>query len=171
MGVTGSGKTTLGRALAAELGLPFFDGDDFHPEANREKLRANIPLGDQDRWPWLELLATNMSTWGNAGGAVLACSALKEAYRRVLRSRTRPGAVRFVYIEGSPGQFAERLRERRTQGHELIRAYDAILAGQFRDLEPPREAITVPADWSVERAVKYVAEQVGKPIAKSIAQS
>src|SRR5688500_10102545 len=80
MGVTGSGKTTLGRALAERLNLPFYDADDFHPDANREKLRNNIPLDDHDRWPWLKVLAQKLIEWERTGGAVLACSALKKSY-------------------------------------------------------------------------------------------
>ena len=85
MGVSGSGKTTVGRLLAKDIGWPFYDGDDFHPQANVAKMKQGIPLEDADRWPWLERLATEIDRWLEAGGAVLGCSALKESYRQVLR--------------------------------------------------------------------------------------
>jgi carbohydrate kinase (thermoresistant glucokinase family) len=160
MGVTGSGKTTLGQALATELALPFYDADDFHPDANRQKLRANIPLDDNDRWPWLELLAENIAEWEIGGGAVLACSALKHKYRKVLMSHTHAKAVRFIYLEATRQQIVERLRHRRSEGHALIDEYDAIVDGQFRDLQPPADAIRVRAEWTVERATGAVAEQL-----------
>jgi gluconokinase len=141
MGVTGCGKTTLGEALARRLGLPFQDGDDYHPPANREKLRNNIPLDDNDRMPWLELLSRKLTEWSKEGGAVLACSALKERYRVVLR-RGAPDA-QFVYIRGDRDVIARRLRLR-AEVHDLIkRDFTAILDGQFRDLEEPSDAVVV----------------------------
>src|SRR3954462_13690936 len=84
MGVTGSGKSTLGKLLADRLGLPFHDADDYHPPENRAKMAADIPLDEEDRRPWLALLAQLAVGWQAAGGAVLACSALKQAYRELL---------------------------------------------------------------------------------------
>ena len=82
-GVSGSGKTTIGRLLAEKLDLDFKDADDFHPAANVEKMRSGLPLNDQDRAPWLTILAKKIEEWSRADGAVLACSALKEAYSPV----------------------------------------------------------------------------------------
>jgi 6-phosphogluconate dehydrogenase len=158
MGVTGSGKTTLGRALAEQLALPFQDADDFHPEQNRIKLRSNIPLNDEDRLPWLELLSQRLAEWDKHGGAVLACSALKEHYREILRSYA-PATI-LVYLHGDKQLIADRLKQRAVRGHELIAAYDSILNGQFRDLEIPADSITIPVTWPVAQAVTYVCAQL-----------
>src|SRR5438034_10836018 len=112
MRVRDSGKTAVGKALAATLRLPCDDGDKFHPRSNIAKMKAGRPLTDRDREPWLRALAENIPAWNAAGGAVLACSALKKKYRDVLR---RGGAVRFVYLEGSKELIARRVRRRR--GH------------------------------------------------------
>jgi gluconokinase len=158
MGVTGSGKTTLGEAIAAATKLPFYDGDDFHPESNRQKLRGNIPLGDEDRLPWLELLARNMEQWEHSGGAVLACSALKKSYREILRSGC--ASMRIVYLQGTKDFIAARLGHRAQIGHILIRDFNHILDGQFRDLEEPDDAIMVPIEMSLEEAVERVMEHL-----------
>ena len=153
MGVTAAGKSTVGRRLAERLGLPFHDADDFHPESNRQKMARNEALNDDDRRPWLEALAAAASDWEKAGGAVLACSALKQKYRELLFSRVTDS--RTVFLEITPEQAAQRLEERRGQ-HTIIRDYDRVLRGQFADLEPPQPAIRVPAvlplDELVERA-------------------
>ncbi|MDQ3550649.1 MAG: gluconokinase, partial [Bacteroidota bacterium] len=86
MGVSGSGKTTIGQLLANALHLPFYDADDFHPVENIQKMAAGTPLTDEDRQQWLETLAGNIKLWSKEGGAVLACSALKEKYRIILQS-------------------------------------------------------------------------------------
>ena len=98
MGVCGSGKTTVGEVLAQELAWPFFDADDFHPEANVAKMASGQPLTDADRWPWLDGIADEMRrVLARGGHAVLACSALKDAYRSRLQ---RAGDVRIVYLKG-----------------------------------------------------------------------
>src|SRR5262249_42949275 len=90
MGVTGSGKTVVGSALAKELDWPFLDGDDFHPPANVAKMASGTPLVDADRWPWLDRLADEMGAiLARGGSAVLACSALKQAYRDRLSASAR----------------------------------------------------------------------------------
>jgi len=154
MGVTGSGKTTLGQLLAERLKLPFYDADDFHPEGNREKLRANIPLDDADRLPWLKILAVRIHEWEQNGGAVLACSALKQKYRDVLSSGTHQ--VKFVHMAGPKEMIGRRLAQRAREGHTLIRDFDKILEGQYRDLEPPTDAIEVSVDMSAEEAANRV---------------
>jgi carbohydrate kinase (thermoresistant glucokinase family) len=155
MGVTGSGKTTLGRLLAPRLGVLFRDADDFHSPANRAKMAANVPLDDADRWPWLETLATAAVEWEAAGGAVLACSALKRSYRDVL-FRSTPPPHPIMYLEIDYAEAKARL-DRRRGHHPLVSQYDHILAGQFRDLEVPGDAIVVPATLEpseqVERAL------------------
>lgn len=157
MGVTGCGKSTVGALLAARLGLAFHDADTYHPAENRAKMAANIPLGDADRWPWLERLAELSLEWEAQGGAVLACSALKQAYRDVLVKNV-PGH-RIVYLELSrPG--AERRLEKRRGQHEFVRDFDRLLDGQYRDLEPPTDALTVSAELTPPQIVDHVAAQL-----------
>lgn len=131
MGVTGAGKTTVGRLLAERLGARFLEGDAFHPEANVAKMRSGIPLDDADRWPWLEAIRAELVR-AIAGGetVVVACSALKRAYRDLLR-RAGPG-VRFFHLTGDPGLIAGRLAGRR--GHYMPAA---LLPSQLATLEDP----------------------------------
>src|ERR687898_1100311 len=112
MGVSGSGKTTVGVPLAQALGGEFVEGDDYHPPANVAKMRQGIPLDDADRRPWLETLSAEIGRWLAAGRTVvLACSALKQRYRDVL-AKGRPD-VRFVYLQGEPALIRGRLDQRR----------------------------------------------------------
>ncbi len=137
MGVSGSGKTTVGQRLARALGAEFAEGDSYHPPANVEKMRRGIPLDDADREPWLERLRAEIGGWLEAGRkVVLACSALKQRYRDVLKAG-RPG-VRFVYLCGSEDLIRDRLKRRR--GHYMPAS---LLASQFAALEEPGGAITV----------------------------
>ena len=153
MGVTGSGKTTVGRLLAEQLDWRFADADDFHPQANVEKMERGIPLNDEDRGPWLERLRIRITNWiANGQNAVLACSALKRSYREELRVGPE---VRFVYLKGSPELIAQRLRLRR--GHF---ADEKILAGQFADLEEPENAVTVDISQTPEKIVAEILEGV-----------
>jgi gluconokinase len=161
MGVTGSGKTTVGRMLAERLGLPFYDGDDFHPPANKAKMAANVPLDDADRRPWLETLAAAGATWEAEGGAVLACSALKRSYREILfRSLREPHPI--VYLELALDEARARLEQRKGH-HAFIGDYDRVLAGQFRDLEAPDDAIVVSALLTPEEQVVRIEAALAKP--------
>jgi gluconokinase len=154
MGVTGSGKTSVGRLLAQQLGWEFADADDFHPSANVEKIARGIPLTDEDRAPWLELLRIQIANWiANGQNAVLACSALKRTYRQELSVGPE---VRFVYLKGSPELIAQRLRLRR--GHF---ADEKILASQFADLEEPEAAVTVDISQTPEKIVAEIRERLG----------
>jgi len=136
MGVVGSGKTTVGKLLAGQLHWEFADADDYHPSANVEKIRSGISLTDADREPWLDRLRKAILDWIAAKqNVVLACSALKQIYRRRLAAGPE---VRFVYLKGSATLIASRLHSR--HGHF---AGEAILAGQMHDLEEPQDAITV----------------------------
>ena len=154
MGVTGAGKTTVGRLLAQELGWEFADADDFHPESNVEKMRAGIPLNEDDRRPWLERLRAEIARHEAEGrDLVMACSALKKDYRKMLA--VGPG-IRFVYLRGSAELIAERLRERR--GHF---AGEKILAGQFADLEEPDAAVVADIGGTPEEIVRAVREGLG----------
>ncbi len=130
-GVSGSGKTTVGRLLADRLGWPFADGDSFHPAANVAKMTAGIPLTDDDRWPWLAAIGAWMDARIAAGGSgVVACSALKRRYRDVLR-QGRP-EVRLVFLDVSRDEDLARLRAR--SGHFFPAR---LMDSQFGDLEPP----------------------------------
>jgi carbohydrate kinase (thermoresistant glucokinase family) len=157
MGVTGAGKTTIGVRLAARLGLPFYDADDYHPLENRMKMAADIALDDADRLPWLERLSECAIEWERAGGAVLACSALKRAYREILFRGVRDH--RTVFLELTPDQAMPRLDSRRGQ-HEFIRDYDHVLAGQFADLERPEPAIHVSAVLPPDEIVELAAREL-----------
>lgn len=154
MGVVGSGKTTIGSLLAAELGWQFADADEFHPQANVEKIRHGIPLTDADRQPWLERLRTQITHWIAAGSNfVLACSALKRAYRQELAVGPQ---VRFVYLKGSASLVAQRLRLR--HGHF---ADEKILASQFGDLEEPEEALTIEITGTPQQIVAEIRQKLG----------
>jgi gluconokinase len=153
MGTTGAGKTTIGTMLATQLNWQFADADSFHPPANIEKMSHGIPLNDADRAPWLEAMRKAILEWIAAGkNVVLACSALKRAYRDELRPSPE---VRIVYLKGSYALFAERIRHR--HGHF---AGEQILAGQFTDLEEPEDAITVEAAQIPEQIVAGIRTQL-----------
>ena len=132
-GVSGAGKTTIGKLLARELGWRFYEADDFHSQANIDKMRQGIPLTDEDRWPWLESLRELIEQCLATGeNAVLACSALKEAYRRRLRVSDK---VKLVFLRGDYALIANQLWQRR--GHFMN---SALLQSQFADLEEPQPA-------------------------------
>jgi gluconokinase len=129
-GVSGAGKTTIGKLLAGQLGWQFYEADDFHPRANIEKMRSRRALTDEDRWPWLERLREQITRSITAKeNAVLACSALKRAYRDLLRVSDD---VKFVFLRGDYALVAEQLRHRR--GHFMN---PELLRSQFADLEQP----------------------------------
>jgi len=146
MGVTGAGKTTIGTMLAAQLNWQFADADTFHPPANIQKMSRGVPLNDADRAPWLAAMRKAILEWIAAGkNVVLACSALKRAYRDELRPSRE---VKIVYLKGDYALFAERIRQRHSHF-----AGEGILAGQFADLEEPDDAITIDASKSPEEIV------------------
>jgi gluconokinase len=154
MGVTGSGKTTIGELLARRLGWKFADADDFHSAANKAKMHQGIPLTDADRLPWLDAIHNQIQKWvALRQNVVLACSALKQSYRQLLWNGPE---VQFVYLKGSYEQIAERLRARK--GHF---ADEHILAGQFRDLEEPNDAVTVDVGGSPEEIVHEICRRLG----------
>ena len=159
MGVSGSGKTTIGTLLAQRVGVIFADADDYHPPANKEKMAAGHPLDDADRQPWLESLNRMMRGWLEAGkGGVLACSALKEDYRQTLTAEMPEGSVQFVLLDGSPVMIAERLAARH---HEFMTP--KLLDSQLKTLERPADAYTVVNDRAPDVVVDEILAHVEAP--------
>lgn len=139
MGVTASGKTTVGHLLRDRLGWPFYDGDDFHPPANIEKMSHGIPLTDEDRAPWLAALHKLLAdTEARGESAILACSALKASYRQVLGEGLH--TLRIVFLKGDPATLQERLDHR--VGHFMP---TTMLPSQLAALEEPADALIVNA--------------------------
>ena len=138
MGVTGSGKTTVGKELAGQLGWTFLDADDYHPAANVEKMRRGVPLTDEDRRPWLEALRRRVDeACARAEDVVLACSALKHAYQEYLQ-HDAVGQVHYVHLRGAEALIAARLAARK--GHYMN---PTLLHSQFEALEPPGDALQI----------------------------
>ncbi len=158
MGVTGTGKTTVGKVLAARTGWRFADADDFHSAANRAKMHAGIPLTDQDREPWLQSLHLQIVAWLRDGvNGILACSALKESYRTELTSGTGPRAVRFVFLTGPPELIRQRMETR--YGHYMP---ESLLPSQLATLEPPHDAIQISIDQTVAAMVDQILSALAK---------
>ena len=155
-GVSGAGKTTLGKLLARKLGWAFYEADDFHSPANVEKMRAGIPLTDEDRWPWLDSLRELIKRLDAKEDAVLACSALKHAYRQVLRVNDQ---VKFVYLRGDYSLIANQLRNRK--GHFMN---PELLKSQFADLDEPRAVegiLTVDLGRTPRELVQEITTKLG----------
>lgn len=156
MGVSGSGKTTIGTLLAGRTGTVFADADDYHPPANKEKMRAGIPLNDDDRQPWLEILNGLLRGWSQAGeGGVLACSALKQKYRDTLASGIPAASITFVWLDGDKELLSERMAQRH---HEYMNP--KLLDSQIATLEPPSDALHVMNDRTPEQVVEKILRHV-----------
>lgn len=155
MGVSGSGKTTVGRQLAAGLGWSFRDADEFHPPANIVKMSAGIPLTDEDRAPWLAAIRAHIDACLARGeNAVVTCSALKESYRRIIVAD--PARVKLVYLRGDFDLLLRRLGRR--EGH-FMKA--DMLKSQFDALEPPRDALTLDVASPPEKLVADIRAAFG----------
>ena len=155
MGVSGSGKSTVGAHLAAAIGVPFVEGDDFHPPRNVQRMAAGTALTDADRQGWLEALAQRLRE-ARALGVVLACSALKRRYRDLLRAAAP--TLTLVHVHGDAALLARRIGTR--PGHFMP---PSLLASQVATLEPPaadEHAIPVDAAWPVARSVEHVMAQL-----------
>ena len=154
MGVSASGKTTIGQLLSKELGFPFYDADDFHPEANREKMASGQPLTEADREPWLAILVREIGRWlEGERPVVLACSALRAKYRSQLAVDER--RVRFAHLTGDTALLRQRIAARK--GHFMPLA---LLDSQLGTLEPPDDALTLDFSLTPERLVEQIAEDL-----------
>ena len=154
MGVCGCGKSTVGEALAQAIGCRFLDADDFHPQANVDKMASGVALTDEDRWPWLDRIADELARiLADGEHGVLACSALKEAYRQRLK---RAGDVRIVYLKGDQATIAARLASRQ---HRYMPP--TLLPSQFAALEEPADALVVDIREPVDKQVERIREAFG----------
>lgn len=150
MGPMGCGKTTIGKMLAKKLGWPFYDADDFHPKENVEKMRAGIALTDEDRKLWLEKLRANIHRWLKHGqNTILACSALKQAYRNILG--VNQNTMRAVYLKGSYSLLRKRIEERQ---HPYMDKN--LLRSQLDTLEEPKDGLTVDISATPEIIVSTI---------------
>jgi gluconokinase len=153
MGVSGCGKSSVGEGLAARLGIPYRDGDDLHPPANVDKMRAGVPLTDADRWPWLDRVAEVLAT---EAPVIVGCSALRRAYRDRLRAGAG-GPVQFVHLTGSRDVIAARMSAR--TGHYMP---TSLLDSQFAALEVPGpdEALAIDIDRPLDAIIAAAVEGV-----------
>ena len=154
MGVSGVGKTTLGKAIAQQLDIPFYDADDFHPQENKDKMAAGIPLQDEDRWPWLNHIVTQYDQW-EIEGAVLACSALKESYRK--RLKVDQSKVKTIYLSASFDNIAQRLSVRKNHFFN-----PSLLQSQFDTLEAPTSGIICDASLQKDRLLQHIINTITK---------
>ncbi|MCI0453593.1 MAG: gluconokinase [Candidatus Dadabacteria bacterium] len=155
MGVSGSGKTTIGELLAEKLGWMFYDGDDFHPESNKEKMKRGIPLTDEDRDPWLNILKQLIHDLiEQRKSAVVACSALKQSYRDRLLENSK--GVVLVYLKGGYGLIETRLHDRK--GHFFNAK---LLESQFETLEEPKDVFTIYINHEPDAIVDEIRRKLG----------
>lgn len=155
MGVSGTGKTTLGLAIAAQLGWPFVEADDFHPAENVDKMRRGEALNDADRAPWLAAVHARIQAIATTGdNAVLACSALKQSHRAVLSAGVPD--LHFVYLHGDAAVIGARLRQRRAHFMPA-----QLLGSQLEALEPPEDAVKVAVDLPTTAQVDQVTAALG----------
>ncbi len=155
MGVSGCGKTTVGKLLASAVNLPFLDADDLHPPENILKMKRGIPLNDKDRSPWLHALKSELEEMKKKGGGIVACSALKADYRKILREGAGPDA-HFVFLKGSQDLIRKRLEERKD--HYMKQD---LLESQFRDLEEPEDALILSIEEPPETLCRRIPASIG----------
>lgn len=152
-GVSGSGKTTIGLRLSEKLGIPFKDADSYHPQSNVEKMKSGHPLTDEDRIPWLEILDKKLQEWDDEEGAILACSALKETYRKILAKHVD---LVWVFLDGSFELLKSRLDNRKNHFFDPL-----LLQSQIDTLETPDYGIHVSIQPSVEAIVEEIIRKLG----------
>ena len=154
MGVSASGKTTIGKRLAGRLGWVFADADDYHPTKNVQKMAAGEPLNDKDRQPWLEALRNLIETYAAQDqNLVLACSALKRSYRQLLASG--PAQISWVYLKADRELIRQRLKQR--EDHYMP---PELLESQFEAMQEPEQALVIPADWSPPKIVDEIMDRL-----------
>lgn len=157
MGVSGSGKTTIGEVLAKKVSATFADADDYHSDANKAKMTAGHPLTDEDRAPWLQTLNGLLAGWVKDGKrGILACSALKSNYRQTLAAGIDPKALAFVWLDGSKELIAERMKARKN--HFM---HADMLESQFATLEPPADATRVVNDRTPDEVADEIVTKLG----------
>lgn len=166
MGVSGSGKSTIGALLGQRLGMGFIDGDDLHPVENKEKMRAGIPLDDNDRWPWLQAIGRTLASYQqDESGVIIACSALKRRYRDLLREHAPE--VLFLHLEGSIETLTERMAAR---NHEFMPV--TLLASQLEaleSLEPDEAHVILDVRQPTAELAKQAVAALNARTAKAIA--
>lgn len=152
-GVSGSGKTTIGKLLAKNIDAPFYDADDFHPLSNIYKMKQGIALNDKDRLPWLKTLSKKIEEWNNKREAILSCSALKEKYRKILTGKTKN--IKWVFLNGNFELIQNRIQNR---SNHFMSAQ--LLRSQFETLEIHENAISVNIESSPNEIVKEIISKI-----------
>jgi carbohydrate kinase (thermoresistant glucokinase family) len=158
-GVSGTGKTTIGSGIADTLDLPFFDGDNFHPKENIEKMSQGFPLNDEDRIPWLQALADLLASHEKTGGAVLACSALKESYREILKVNEH---VKWIHLKGDRDLIWRRMLARK---NHYMKA--GMLDSQFATWEEPSYGFKLNIFQTPEEMLAEALRYLGIPFKKN----
>ncbi|ELR73429.1 Gluconokinase [Fulvivirga imtechensis AK7] len=156
IGPSGVGKTTIGTLLSRRLNLPFYDADDFHPENNINKMKAGIPLCDEDRFPWLNTLSDSIKKWHTGTGAVVACSALKEKYRRQLMSIPDKYTT-WIYLRGNESLIRGRLANRKRHFFNK-----ELLSSQYSELEVPEYGCHIDVNKGPQDVVDEILECINK---------
>ena len=154
MGVSGSGKTSVGAILSTTLSVPFYDADDYHNKMNIQKMKNGLSLNDLDRQPWLNLLALKIKEWNSKGDAILACSSLKNDYRLTLSYNNK---VTFIFLDGDYDLIYSRLSKRKN--HFFTKE---MLEKQFSILEMPTNCIKIPINQSIENINLMIHSSLGK---------
>lgn len=154
MGVSGSGKTSVGKYLSSYANLPFYDADEFHPINNIEKMSAKIPLNDEDREPWLDLLSHKIREWNTLGDSYLACSCLKNKYREKL-SLNNTNNLKFIYLETTLSTIKDRIKNRENHFFPI-----QLVESQFHILEVTKDLIRVNANQPIKQIVDEILEVI-----------
>ena len=154
MGVSGCGKTTIGRRLAQLLQFPFYDADDYHNDKNIKKMKKGLPLNDADRSSWLSFLSSSLEEWSLHGNAILACSALKKKYRKKLSHNNK---VTFIFLDGKYDLIYQRLVDR--NDHFFA---ESMLQSQFSSLEVPENCIRISVDQSISNICLSIVDSIKK---------
>lgn len=152
MGVSGSGKSTVGMALSQRMDIPFYDADDYHPESNIRKMQSGQPLNDDDRLPWLKVLASLIESHQKKEGIILACSALKESYRKMLRINDQ---VHFIYLKLNQEELVNRMNQRSDHFMPV-----SLLESQLETLEEPTGAITILGNKPIHALVETIVDKL-----------